>query len=507
MTKRFLAIALVLMLAVPAFALAENEPPVEVTAVLNINAEIVLENNPMIQYIEDHLNIRLIIEAPPGSGYGDRVKAMVGSGDMPDLVHFGADTAAKQWAEDGLLLELTDIIDQYPNMSANHSLEQRGDCDFFNDGHIWGLPKANSYDVWGFLINKKWLDKVGKEIPTTVDEFIEVCRAFTFEDPDGNGVDDTFGVSFGASQTSMDSGIWHLRNDFLAMAYTIANVHLGTPDADGSAKLRALKSTYPEYIQLLRSLYEEGIIDREFVTHTTGDDPVEKFAQGRVGIVGVSGTNYTTNIIERYGLNPDDYVYCAPLVLKEGDKPQYAMPPSAWMAYYVNANSPNVDAVLRLLDWADSEEGFTMMQLGLQGLHYNTYDIETRTVDRTPEQLEARVQVTSNMFAFANAYKGYQILMGGSTPELIAKWQKEALGADAITTKIYIPFTKMLEKIATDYPDEMETLNRLEVRYVTGEATWEELDAYIHGDYAEKTAEIAQEFADFMAEHPARYED
>jgi len=53
----------------------------------------------------------------------------------------------------------------------------------------------------------------------------------------------------------------------------------------------------------------------------------------------------------------------------------------------------------------------------------------------------------------------------------------------------------------------MQTLNSLEVRYVTGEVPYEELDAYIHGDYAAKTAGIAQEFADFMAAHPARYED
>ncbi|MCL1855972.1 MAG: extracellular solute-binding protein [Clostridia bacterium] len=507
MTKRILAIALVLMLALPAIAMAGEGEPVVVTAVLQINAEVDLENNPMIQYIEDTLNIRLIIEAPPPSGYGDRVRQIVAGGDMPDLVHFGADTAAKQWAEDGLLLELTDLIDQYPNMSVNHTLEQRGDCDFFGDGRIWGLPKANSYDVWGFLINKAWLDKVGKEIPTTVEEFVDVCRAFTFDDPNGNGQDDTYGVSFGADQNSMDSGIWHLRNDFVAMAYSIANVHLGMPDVDGSAKLRAMKEKYPEYIQLLRGLYEEGIIDREFVTHKSGDDPVEKFAQGRVGMVGCSGSNYTTNIIERYGLNPDDYVYCAPLVLEKGAKPQYAMPPSAWMAYYVNASSPNTEAVLRLLDWADSEEGFVMMQMGLAGLHYNTYDIETRTVDRTEEQLRAREKVTSNMFAFANAYNGSQALMGGSNPELIAKWQSEALPAFSATQKVYFPFTKMLEKIATDYPDEMLTLNSLEVRYVTGEATYEELDAYIHGDYADKTADIAQEFADYLAEHPARYED
>jgi putative aldouronate transport system substrate-binding protein len=460
-----------------------------------------LEDNPVVQYIEENLNIRLIIEAPPLASYGDRVKMLMATGDMPDLVHFGADVDAKKWAEEGLLLELTDLIDQYPNMSANHSAEQRGDCDFFGDGRVWGLPRANSYDRWGFLINKAWLEKVGKEIPTTIDEFVDVCRAFTFEDPDGNGAADTFGVSFGVSG---DFSPWHLQNDFVSMAYSISGWHHGMPDADGSAKLRALKSGYGNYMQLLRSLYEEGIMDREFFT--PGSNGEEKFFQGRTGMFGASGKNYT-NLLEKYGVNPDDFVYCAPLVLNKGDRPQYAMPPSAWMAYYVNAESENIDAVLRLLDWADSEEGFTIMQMGFENANYNSYDIQTRTVDRTEEQFRAREKVTSNMFAFANAYNGLEALMGGSRPDLIAKWQEEYNATEAITQKVYFPFTKMIDKVGVEFPDEQAAVASLEVRYITGEASFEELDAYVNGDYAEKVSAIAQEFADFMAEHPARFED
>ena len=508
MTKRILGLVLtlVLALAAPMYSLAADGEPVTVTAILQFGPEIVLEDNPMIQWIEDNLNIRLIIEAPPGSNYGDRVRQRMATDDMPDLVHFGADIHARQWAEEGLLLELTDLIDQYPNMAANHSKEQLGDCDFFGDGRIWGLPKANSYDRWGFLINKKWLDAVGLDAPTTVEEFVEVCRAFTFNDPDGNGMDDTYGVSFGADANSMDSGIWHLRNDFLSMAYSISSWHHGMPDADGSAKIRALKSGYPAYLELLRGMYEEGIVDREFILHTS-DEPYEKLAQGRVGIAGVSDKNYTTSVIERYNMNPDDFVFCPPLKLTADAQPQYAVPPSAWMAYYVNPQSENIDTVLRLLDWADSEEGFVMMQLGLAGLHYNSYDIETRTVDRTEEQRLAREKVTSNSFAFANAYKGLEAVMGGSTPEMAAKWYKEWSAADAVTQNVYLPFVKVVDRIGEEFPDEVQTLNSLEVRFVTGEVSYEELDAFVKGDYAVKTAAIAQEFVDFMAAHPAKYAD
>jgi len=79
MTKRFLCLVLMLMLVLPAFAMAED--PVVVTAVLQINPEVVLEDNPVVQYIEDNLGIRLIIEAPPLASYGDRVKMLMATGE------------------------------------------------------------------------------------------------------------------------------------------------------------------------------------------------------------------------------------------------------------------------------------------------------------------------------------------------------------------------------------------------------------------------------------------
>lgn len=487
---------------------AEDSEPIEITAVLQLNPEIVLDNNPILQLIEDELNIRLKVEAPPQSSYGDRVKMLVSTGDMPDLVHYGADTFAKQWAEEGLLLDVTDLIGNYPNLSRNITEEQMGDCALLEDGHYYGIPRPNSYDKWGYIINTKWLDAVGMEAPTTVDEFVEVCRAFTTQDPDGNGIDDTYGASLGAQQSSLDSGIWSLNNDFFSMAYSISSWHHGMPDVDGSAKLRCLKSMYPDYMEKLHDMYEEGIIDREFVTHNAQEN-YEKLAQNRVGIVGVSQTNYTTNLLEKYSLNPDDYMYCPPLVLNEGDKPVYAMPPSNWMAYYINADSSpeKQDAVLRLLDWANSEEGFVAMQLGIAGVDYNSYDLESRTVDRTEEQANNVTKVTSNMFAFANALDGAAALEGGSTPEMIEKWQAESSAAEAVTQKCYFGFTKMLDQIGANFPDETSALNSLEVRYITGEVSFQELEDYINNTYAPRTAEIAQTFADYMAEHPARYED
>lgn len=96
--------------------------------------------------------------------------------------------------------------------------------------------------------------------------------------------------------------------------------------------------------------------------------------------------------------------------------------------------------------------------------------------------------------------------MGGTTPELQEKWRTEDGAADVKTRKCYTPFVKMLDQIAVQFPDDVQNLNNLEVRYVTGEAALDELKTFVEGTYKEKTADIAKEFEQFMAENPVRYE-
>ena len=63
---------------------------------------------------------------------------------------------------------------------------------------FYGLPQLSAADgtcdlLW---IRTDWLDNLGLKAPTTMDELLEVARAFRYDDPDGNGQDDTWGIGF-----------------------------------------------------------------------------------------------------------------------------------------------------------------------------------------------------------------------------------------------------------------------------------------------------------------------
>ena len=69
------------------------------------------------------------------------------------------------------------------------------------DGYYF-LPKPDSADPTiykaerkGIFIRKDWLETVGMEMPTTWEDLYNVAHAFTYDDPDGNGVKDTYGLT------------------------------------------------------------------------------------------------------------------------------------------------------------------------------------------------------------------------------------------------------------------------------------------------------------------------
>ena len=59
--------------------------------------------------------------------------------------------------------------------------------------------------------NKEWLDNVGMEAPTNIDEFYEVMKAFRDQDANGNG-DASDEIPFEPSQSDWCSKIMNVAN-------------------------------------------------------------------------------------------------------------------------------------------------------------------------------------------------------------------------------------------------------------------------------------------------------
>ncbi len=77
------------------------------------------------------------------------------------------------------------------------------------DGKLYGIPY--SAQASALLIRKDWRQKAGLPAPKTLDQFVALAKAFTTQDPDGNGKNDTFGLAVPGS-TKRGYASWYFSN-------------------------------------------------------------------------------------------------------------------------------------------------------------------------------------------------------------------------------------------------------------------------------------------------------
>ena len=139
------------------------------------------------------------------------------------------------------------------------------------DGHKYGFPyveemKGLVLTPGPFVINKTWLDKVGKEVPTTVDEWVDCLKAIRDGgDLNGNGEDDEIPMAtwFGATDTF---GSYNLFYRFTG-AFGCADSYCGGNSyadhlriVDGKVTFTATDEAFKKTAEFFNMLYEEGLI-------------------------------------------------------------------------------------------------------------------------------------------------------------------------------------------------------------------------------------------------------
>lgn len=148
--------------------------------------------------------------------WGQQVSLALATNDLPDMFWhaIGTDTINQYLGQD-IFLPTEDLIAEYmPNLSAIlASYPDYAALSTYSDGHMYGFPYIEALDAGTiypgpFYINQTWLDQLGLEVPTTVDEFVDVLRAFKAAgDLNGNGLDDEvpYAVNFTGAGDSFSS--------------------------------------------------------------------------------------------------------------------------------------------------------------------------------------------------------------------------------------------------------------------------------------------------------------
>lgn len=136
--KRVLALLLILVLALPAAALATEGGPVHLSLFTRGDSARLNDQNPMHAFIAEKSNVYLDIEVPIGD-LDEKLNMLLAGGEYPELVSHNNVNIMNTMISEGIALPLEELIDQYaPNVKEAFG-DNYGQL-FSSDGHIYSLP-------------------------------------------------------------------------------------------------------------------------------------------------------------------------------------------------------------------------------------------------------------------------------------------------------------------------------------------------------------------------------
>ncbi|PTX64908.1 carbohydrate ABC transporter substrate-binding protein (CUT1 family) [Melghirimyces profundicolus] len=207
--------------------------------------------------------------------YKEKLTTRMASGEIPDVIGFESQMDRSnffKWANQGAFLPLNDYIDEYPTLKSVPP-------EVWNavtvNGKIYAIPKYFPEHYLNTpVIRKDWLDHLDLKMPTNYKELEEVAIAFTKDDPDGNGKDDTYGIVVGE----------HLWPHYNFGAYWDPNAWYHK-NGKGQLIPGVISEQQKETIQRMRNWYKEGAINKDFVLTNPNEANTKEFYAGKAGII------------------------------------------------------------------------------------------------------------------------------------------------------------------------------------------------------------------------------
>lgn len=326
------------------------------------------------QIIKDKLNIDLRITALPSSESDQDVKiqAAAAANNLPDLFMVRRDVLARLVPQ-GLIASVDDLYAKMPIRTAKHYDEVSRRNAVFN-GKSYGLSDPGAIiKNEGLLIRKDWLDNLGLTVPKTTDELFAVMRAFTFNDPDRNGKNDTWG--YGSFEEVGNYEAWPGRR---------LQPIFGAFDADGTwdmttsnAGLSVFKDGFYDAMAYLKKMVDEGVIDPNWLSYKK-DDFRAAWKQGRFGIMREQNAAFAAE--SNYAPFDQNFPNGEWIVIDppKGPKGHASIGPytANFRVYAISAKAEKAgkkDKIAELLEWMASDEGYFLLGWGVEGVNY-TFD-------------------------------------------------------------------------------------------------------------------------------------
>ncbi len=339
--------------------------------------------------------VKLELDLIEPDQFDTTIQTMAASGELSnyDMVNITPldDKTKLNLVKQGQLQPLSDILENYSEgpykefaaTDAGQFYEKRMRLE---DGKIYWVTDFGTsvYEgqetnfVLGFQIRQDWLDAVGMEIPTTLDELFDTVKAFQDQDVNQNGeADEAVVVNYGTFGT--DISCW--------FGLGIDVTFIDSTDGN-TVKSPWYQEHVKEYIAYMQKLYENGLLKMDDSQSGT------YMANNQVACIANWGTEMW---LEPQITVPEGaaYPWFVPFRIQavEGQTPLFRGSNKynpGWTATAVPASSDKQAAIAKIFDYLVTDEAIRLTENGIEGVSYEMKDgMPSNKLDGSLENTDA----------------------------------------------------------------------------------------------------------------------
>ena len=288
LSRRILLIVLALMLVIPcAFASVPDYLQVDqiplVTEPITLKIAVMAHDNTTnpadtweYLWLTQELGLNVELEYFYSASRNEAVSMMMAGGELPDIImaaNFNASELVRYGDGEGLLLDLAPYLNEEnaPNLTAlfneRPALKKElstSQGKIYSLGFVTDTSPARSFRMF---YNYDWLEKLDMEVPTTLDEFMDMLRTFKAS-ADILGVDEV--VPFGGNYARYNA-TYLIQN---ALGYNLSMNYSNQKSHETDIMLRNGeivlpcydREVFPTYIDILHTMHEEGLMEKDYYT-------------------------------------------------------------------------------------------------------------------------------------------------------------------------------------------------------------------------------------------------
>lgn len=330
---------------------------------------------PYYQELQKLTGVKLKFVHPPAGQVDEKLKIMLSSGDVADIIHYNFASKYSGGAEkaisDGHIISLNDYLDTYAK-DYKKALEEYPDAARYAktvDGEYYTFAQIKADEgqsvYYGPIVRQDWLDELNLSLPETIDEWYTVLKAFK----EKKNASDPLIITYDDLKKGMFFGAYGVAAEFYV--------------DDGKVKYGPMEDGYLETLKFLKKLYDEKLIT-DNITGIERNVRNSKVLNGECGAILGYMNSDIRSWLNNSSVKGTSFSVVATKwpVVNKGEKSIFsAVSDLGFPCKSISALSPNKELAAKFLNFGYTEEGIKLYQYGIEGQSYEVKDGQPKYTD------------------------------------------------------------------------------------------------------------------------------